>query len=493
MLQRYLNFLRGISVNWLGKIGVILVTSSFIAFLTMEMLRLTGAITNDYIGLITYMLFPALFVFGLLLIPFAWMRYRRQRGKSTRELLDETFSTEDLRSHMFGSRLVLNIGALTLLNVIFMLAVSARTLHFMDSAHFCGTACHRVMNPEWTTYQRSPHARVACVECHVGEGVKALIDSKLNGLRQMVLAATNTYNRPIPTPVHQLRPSRETCEKCHWPDHFYGERLLRQTHYAPDRHSTASHTSLLLRIESYAADGKAGIHWHISDRHAVRYAAADARRESIAWTEVVHPDGSTTRYQNTALDPSMAATATEVRTMDCVDCHNRATHIYEEPGSAVDRRLVAGELPLELPFIKREGLAAIRPFYPDTLAARQRIDAHLRGFYRRLGEPVQAELVDKAVAVLQSTYTRNVHPQMQLDWNTYPSLIGHRTENSGCFRCHQPAMQGTKGDTLAHDCFMCHRLVAWDESDPYRYFSPAPDSARDRALHDYLHRQLVQP
>ena len=234
LIRRYKNFIRGVSVNKTGKAGVILTTSSFITLVIFETARLTGIVTNSYVGLVTYMLFPAVFIAGLVLVPIGWMKYRRQRGRTTRELLSETFPGDEMKTGILGSPVVRTIAILTMVNVVFMGVVGVNMLHFMDSAEFCGTACHTVMNPEWTTYQLSPHARVQCVECHVGEGVDALVNAKLNGLRQVLLASLNIYSRPVPTPVHQLRPARETCEKCHWPDKFYGIRQKQIVRYTPD-------------------------------------------------------------------------------------------------------------------------------------------------------------------------------------------------------------------------------------------------------------------
>ena len=69
MFRKYINFMRGLSVNRTGQIGIILTTSAFICFIFFELLRLIGVFTNAYLGLITYMLFPALFMVGLVLIP----------------------------------------------------------------------------------------------------------------------------------------------------------------------------------------------------------------------------------------------------------------------------------------------------------------------------------------------------------------------------------------------------------------------------------------
>lgn len=194
LFERYIRFIRGVSVNRIGRIGVILATSSFVTFIFLELARLSGVLANAYIGLITYLLLPVVFVVGLILIPIAWRQRRRQTGKSTRELLRDRFGATELEGGRFGSRLVLSIAILTLVNVLFMIAASSRMLVFMDKPKFCGTACHSVMNPEWVTYQQSPHARVKCVECHVGEGVDALIDSKLNGTWQMISV---TFDRRI--------------------------------------------------------------------------------------------------------------------------------------------------------------------------------------------------------------------------------------------------------------------------------------------------------
>jgi len=246
LFLKLLNFIHGVSICPTGRLGVILASSSFVCLVILELARIFGIITNSYIGLITYMVFPALFVIGLILIPIGWRRVKNKTGKSTRELLEDRFGNDVVKSDFLGSGLARTIVMLTLINIVFLGGISMQMLHFMDSAKFCGTACHSVMNPEWVTYQKSPHSRVACVQCHVGEGAGALIDSKLNGLWQMVSVTFDLLERPIPTPVHQLRPARETCEKCHWPDKFYGARLKTIAHYDLDKTNTPKFSTLNL-------------------------------------------------------------------------------------------------------------------------------------------------------------------------------------------------------------------------------------------------------
>jgi hypothetical protein len=362
----------------------------------------------------------------------------------------------------------------------------------MDEPVFCGTACHTVMNPEWVTYQASPHARVHCVECHVGEGVQSLINSKLNGIRQMYLAAFNLYNRPIPTPVHQLRPARETCEKCHWPEKFYGTRMQTRISYQLDSLSTPRYTTLNLKIESRSAQGKgkSGIHWHIGQHAKVQYTSVKDERLQMIRVEVEHANGQSKTYQNQNFEKHEQEEP--FRTMDCIDCHNRATHIYEEPERAVDERIAEGLISRNLPFIKRVALEAIYPIYPDVDAAREHIRRRIEGFYRRLDTPVSSAKLDSAIIVLQSLYERNIHPHMRITWNTYPSLIGHRRNTAGCFRCHNPNLVDKQGNHISNDCTLCHSIIADQDAKPYRYLSPPDTADTEYPMHRYLYEDILQ-
>ncbi len=492
MFARYINFVRGLATNWWGRIGVILTTSSFVCMVVMELARLVGLITSSYAGLVSYMLFPALFVLGLMLIPVGWRKLKKQTGKSNRELMETEFGKETAAASFGGARLFRTILILTVVNMAFLLSISSRMLAYMDTAEFCGTACHSVMNPEWVTYQQSPHARVDCVQCHVGEGAEALFDSKLNGLWQMVSVTFDLLERPIPTPVHQLRPARETCEKCHWPDKFYGQRLKRLAHYDHDSISTPLYTTLSLKVDAGTTPERSGIHWHIASENEVRYASVDDQREKIVWAEVKRADGSFHRFSST--DPSAIGNgASSVRTMDCVDCHNRATHIYELPDRAIDERIQNRVLDRSLPFLKREALHAISNNYQSREAAMEGISNHMYGFYSRQYPDLarsQATILDSVVTVLQSIYNRNIHPGMAIEWGSYPSHIGH-VGNGGCFRCHNPRMVDESGRAISSDCALCHSMLSNGNDDPFQYLRPADTSSLDYQMHLYLQEEFM--
>ncbi len=493
MFQKYKNFIRGVSVNKIGRTGVILVTTVFIAFLIFEIADLLGFIANAYLGLITYLAFPALFMIGLVLIPIGWRKYQKERGKSTRELLNEQFDSDDVRTRFSGSRLFRTIITLTLINVVILSLAGLRMLHFMDSAHFCGTACHTVMNPEWVTYQESPHARVKCVECHVGEGIDALIASKLNGVRQMYLAALGIYNRPIPTPVHTLRPARETCEHCHWPEKFYGQRLDTFIRFAMDSVSTPQYTTLNVKIDAGGPGHSNGAHWHVNVSNQISYISVDDKRERMVAVTSRQADGSSKIFHNTTL-ADFEQEGEDERVMDCVDCHNRATHIYKEPEDVVDDLIRLGQIDRELPFVKREALAAITGSYASNDAAEAGIANHIYNYYKRnypeLSTSKTREM-DRTVQVLQHAYATYRHHHMRIEWGAYPSHIGHKRD-LGCFRCHNATMRTDSGESIKHDCTMCHSILAMDSAEPYQYLREADDNARDKKMHDYLQNEFFE-
>jgi nitrate/TMAO reductase-like tetraheme cytochrome c subunit len=493
-MKRFQLFIRGIMTNWTGTAGVVLTTSSFLLFVFFELLQMAGILTNSYVGLISYLALPALFILGLILIPLGWWQFKRATGRSTSELLTQRFPDDMTQAKRLGSSLMAMIALLTVVNIGFLGIGGARMLHFMDSPKFCGTACHDVMEPEWVAYQNSPHAHVRCVDCHVGEGAGALLDAKLNGLKQVISATFDLYERPIPTPVHQLRPARETCEKCHWPDKFYGDRIKTFPKFAFDQESTPKHTTLALKVGSGTGDDKGTIHWHIAEANEVRYQTADAKRQQMEWVEIKRGD-EFHRYTNRhAVGYGAGEEAeAEVRSMDCVDCHNRATHIYQDPETAVDEALAAGRISADLPYAKKVGLGALLGRYGSSKAEGLKgVENAVRGHYMREGHdaPVNLQDVDLMVTELQAIYERNIFPGMKVEWNTYPSNLGHKY-GTGCFRCHNPDMVDSEGVAIDYDCTLCHSILAMDSPTEFQFLLPAGEKDPDRKMHEYLRREFL--
>ena len=327
----------------------------------------------------------------------------------------------------------------------------------------------------------------------MGEGVGALIDSKINGTWQMISVTFELYKRPIPAPVHQLRPARETCEKCHWPAKFHGTRLKTIVRYQMDKNNTPKYTTLNLKVGSGEDSGQAsGIHWHIASQNEVRYATIDDRREKILWVEVKQPDGSYKRYHNRRY--GRETPVHEERVLDCIDCHNRATHIYELPDKAIDRRFNEGLLPRTLPYLKREALAALTRNYPDKASGIDGIAEHLTNFYKHYDPELAGErlsVIDSAITVVQEIYRRNIHPSMNVTWGSYPNHIGHETD-LGCFRCHNLDMVDDTGNNVLNECTTCHSILAFQQDEPFANLLPVKKGEREGAMHEYLREEFLR-
>ena len=478
---RYLMFIQLLFMNWIGKIGVILASTAFISFFILEGLSLIGVFRSTYTGIVTYFVIPIIFVIGLALLPFAWRKQKKQTGTTLHHVFLEKLDNGEVGGSNFWEKVVPVVGILTIVNVLFIVAAGSSAMHYMDESEFCGTACHTIMGPEWQVYSVSPHSRVPCVDCHIGEGVQALASAKINGAWQAVAAMFDLFDRPIGTPIHNLRPATETCGKCHWPEKHYGSKLVKIARYRNDEANTRQYTTLNLKVDAANGVGS-GIHWHIAEDNEVRYSSVDDLREDMIWVEVKQPDGKFKRFTNNNLADSTFE-HTEPRVMDCVDCHNRATHIYELPGAALDRALARGLIDANIPYIKREALASIITSYADKATALSTIQDRLESFYAVEYPDTDYLSLPGSIEAVQAIYDRNIHPAMKIDWNTYPNHLGHRVEfgcfschnfmqheqSDGCFRCHNRHLVDEAGSSISDECTLCHSILALGEEDPLQY------------------------
>jgi nitrate/TMAO reductase-like tetraheme cytochrome c subunit len=462
-LRHWLEPLVYLSNNLLSLAGVVLVTTATVFWLALLPTLLRGEVANPYSGILTFMLLPGVFFLGLALIPAGIVLARRRqvrRGALPAVMPPLDFSNPKLR------RLLLFVGLTTMANLVIAGQLSYSAYHYMDSVTFCGKTCHTVMEPEFNAYQNSPHSRVACVQCHIGPGASWFVRSKLSGLHQVFAVALNTYERPIPTPVENLRPARETCEACHWPQKYGEDRLRIIRKFADDEANTMSKTVLLMRIGGGRA-GSPGIHGaHLGEGVVIRYAHSDDKRQTIPWVESTRA-GKSTIYLAPGT-PADAAQRYPVRVMDCVDCHNRPSHTYELPERAVDHAMAEGAISPALPFAKKRSLEVLKANYSSNEEAAQKIPLEFARLYREGNADVyrrrRAE-IDRAGQAALAIYRRNVFPAMKVTWGLYPNNIGH-TDFPGCFRCHDDQHAAAGDRKLGQDCNSCHQLLAMDEPAP---------------------------
>ena len=469
--------LRELFRNPISLIGLALVLVSLINILFLFLIDLTAERPSPYVGILAYMVAPGFLILGLLMVGGGFWNDRRRR---------KTHSAADASRYLrldFADPAHRGALAFFLTFMVVFVMMSAigsyRAYEFTDSVQFCGQLCHNVMSPEFTAYQLSPHARVACVSCHVGAGATWYVRSKLSGTRQVFAAAFNTFPRPIPTPVHNLRPAQETCEQCHWPRKFYGAQLKVFTHYASDEKNTPRQIRLLIKTGGGdpATGMPSGIHWHMNISNEITYIASDEKRQVIPYIHVKDIQGRVTEYfaKDAALSKEQIDKATPHR-MDCVDCHNRPTHVYVPPDQAVDQSLLGRRLDPSLPFLKQTSISVLTNTYKTTDEAMQGIATDVHKFYSSKYPDLEKSKdleIRNAISELQRIYRSTTFPEMKLDWKTHNNNIGH-FYFPGCFRCHDGQHASPDGKVISKDCNTCHTVLSQQEGKPTTVSSDGP-------------------
>jgi hypothetical protein len=425
------DFFASITRNVISLMGTALAVASLVLMACLFTMEQFGFEGGPYIGILTYLILPMFFVIGLLLIPIGAMLYRRKLHRQHGDKVIAAMPVFDLNKPDTQRWTLIFLGA-TMLNIVILASATYKGVHYMESTEFCGMACHSVMQPEHTAHQRSPHSRVACAECHIGPGADWFVKSKLDGAWQLVAVTFDLYPRPVPTPLHELRPARDTCEQCHWPTKHIGDKL---------------------RV----------IHWHVNPDFEIRY-RSDETREEIYEVELTKADGTVVSYA----DRKAPEDGGRWRTMDCVDCHNRPSHIYEPAHVEVDRVINEGRVDRSLPFVKREAVRIVDAEYESHEAAREGIREQLQAYYNENYPEIaseKADAIDEAAEALGDIYSVNVFPQMNVWWDTYPNHIGHE-QSDGCARCHNRRMRTADREQISNDCDTCHLVLAEEEENP---------------------------
>jgi len=458
----------GLSRNPISAIGLVI---AFVALTnTAFLIYIDGrqAHANPYLGILAWIVAPSILSFGLLVYVGGLLYERRRRRLRAPEAVPE-FPRIDLNDRR--TRLI--VGG-TFAGVILFVTASVigsyQAYHYTDSDAFCGTLCHQVMHPEYTAYKASPHARVGCVGCHVGAGATWYVRSKLSGSYQLYAVLAHKYPRPIPSPVENLRPAQETCEQCHWPEKFFGAQLKVFNHFQYDEQNTFKEVKMLIKTGggSPASGMTAGIHWHMNIGNEVSYVAADKGRQEIPYVRVKNRStGKVTEYfaENSKIKPQTLSTM-PAHHMDCVDCHNRPTHIYVAPDRSVDRALMAGTVDRTLPFAKQQAVAALVKDYNTTPQAVAGIASDFTNYYKATYPTVYAAkkaAIDHSIKTLQSIFTTTRFPEMRVDWRTHRDNVGH-FYSLGCFRCHDDQHVSADGKRISKECTVCHTVLGETEA-----------------------------
>jgi hypothetical protein len=446
----------------LAAVGGALIAAGAFAFVVLSAIDIASDVENPYRSLVTFVGAPAIFTTGVVLFLIA---ARIQVRKARRAGEDINFV---LRVDPGDPRYMRNLWVFLGLSFLFVVVVGwsgFKAYEATDSVSFCGESCH-VMDPQNITYANGPHARVPCVDCHIGPGGGFWVKSKIDGVRQLVATFRNSYDRPIHTPVVSLRPAQQTCEGCHWPEQFFGQKLTNRTYYKADEANSPWTISLLVNVGggNPRTGELEGIHWHMLSAAEVEYIATDDKRQEIPWVRLTNPQtGEVTIFSDPDEQyPDPDDPDTEVRLFDCMDCHNRPSHSFQPPATAMNLEISTGTIAADLPFVRSVGLELLNAEYETGEEAAEAIASGLAGFYAAEYPERAAELADKiadATASLQRVYENNFFPEMKTDYRVRTNNLSHFV-NDGCFRCHNTDLQSETGATISADCESCHAIVA---------------------------------
>ncbi len=439
--------------NWISAAGGVLSIAALFSFALLVWMDFTQGEKNPYLGIFTYIVAPMFLITGLItMFVGAWAQRRwMMKHAATPDRWRLDFSDQRQRRYMV-------IFAFSALVFVMLSAFgSYESYHYSESNLFCGEVCHQAMSPEFSMYKRGSHARVDCVDCHIGSGAEWFVKAKINGTHQLVAFALDNYKRPIETPLKNLRPAQDICEKCHWPEKFHGNVEINFEHFLSDKKNTPYTARMLLHVNKSAPGSPlGGIHWHVSAAERVEYYAVDDKRQDIPWMRVVNQKDGTSRVFR--IDSFKGEPpAGQIRVMDCMDCHNRPAHVFPTANDVVEKSMLAGSLHSQLPNIKRVAVQALTQKEIATAGdAPQKIADFVRSKY---ADPAVATEVPAAIAEVQRLFGTTIFPERKADWRVYPNNIGHK-DWPGCFRCHDDKHKTSLGQAVrSSDCSSCHTIL----------------------------------
>jgi nitrate/TMAO reductase-like tetraheme cytochrome c subunit len=355
-------------------------------------------------------------------------------------------------------RWLLPFGTLAVAFVV-LFSGGSQVWEYTNSPQFCGTTCH-TMPPEYSAYQVSPHARILCVECHIGRDFMGggFVLRKAGDLKHVL--ATITHNYQFPMQAEEMRPARETCERCHSPDKFSDDKLKEIKHFGTDKDNTLTSTFLTMKTgggNERQGLGK-GIHWHVQSQ--VYYLPTDSLEQQIPYVKVVNKDGTTTEYVDSESGLNSATIdQSKLKEMDCITCHNRITHLVLPPTDRIDQMLARNLIDPAIPEIRLQAANVLSATYSTIPEALDGI-ATLKSFYQTTYPDyysANAAKIDATITTLQDDYKNNTFPEQKSDWTAHANNVGHK-DFPGCFRCHDGKHLDNKQEPIRLECNLCHSI-----------------------------------
>ncbi|MDQ1264870.1 MAG: hypothetical protein QG635_19 [Bacteroidota bacterium] len=449
--------------NPLTVAGTLIGMISLVLIIFLMLIQFFIEHAGAYIGIVTFVILPFFLIIGILTIAFGAI-------KENRRLLSIATKTRvlpviDLNNpkHQIAT-IVFTVGIIVL--AVFSVVASFKAYEYTDSDEFCGTVCHKVMHPDYTAYQDSPHSRVGCVKCHINTGSGWLVRSKLSGTYQIFSTLLNKFPKPLPTPIVNLRPSPETCEQCHWTKQFYSEKNVKFDCFLSDENNTESKLTMLIKTGGGSVEfgNNSGIHWNMYLANEVTYMTTDKERQIIPWVKTKNKEtGKETIYQSTDFRITDEMLKPEkLRKMDCIDCHNRPSHQFHVPNKLINAYMSYGRIDRSIPYIKNISVQALESYAISSDNSYNEIRKYMLGFYEKFYPNVikyKKQSLEQSIEQISNIFQGNYFPKMKVSWRNYQNNIGHLYSN-GCYRCHDGKHVSPEGKVISNDCNVCHTIIS---------------------------------
>jgi len=443
--------------------GSLLAIVCFVCILFLIVFEYFSEGASPYTGIIAFVVLPTFLIFGVLTVAFGI--FKENRNLLSKSSKKRGLPIIDLNNpkHQLAT-LVFTVGIFVLITM--SVFSSFKAYEYTDSDEFCGKVCHKVLEPTFNAYQESAHSRVGCVKCHISSTEKWFVKSKLSGLYQVYSVMFNKYSKPIPTPIKNLRPSAQTCVECHWPKQFYHENTIKYDFFTSDEANSHYKIKMTVKIGGGSEDieNNSGIHWVMNLSNEVTYLALDKERMNIPWVKSRSLEtGKETIYRRIDTKVSDEMLIPEnFRKMDCMDCHNRPSHIYNQPNKTINAYMLAGRIDPTLPYIKNLAVQAVETYATDKINAMKDIGTFIWDYYKRSYPDIfktKRNSISQSIIQINKIYQRNYYPEMNADWKSFPNHLGHMY-SPGCFRCHDGKHVSDDGKVISNDCNVCHLIIS---------------------------------
>ena len=365
----------------------------------------------------------------------------------------------------FGRKTTMGvIGALVAggIGLMVLAAAGIAGWEYTNSDQFCESTCHAVHPEEIESHKTAAHARVHCVECHMGRNstlkLIAMKPTHFKELWGMIVG----YERPLH--ASGMRPAREACEACHYPQTEHHDSISVNKRYGTDPKSSEIEYRLTLHTSADAPRDVpwkvSGIHWHIAND--VQYKSPDVQGREIPWVQVTRPDGTKIVYTDAESKLSKEDLAKlEPRRMECFNCHNAVGHPFPNPADRVDAAIAAGKIDRELPSVKARAVDLIAAVGDLSGPMEQRSKAIDKLIAENAAKsPVAANLKEKDAQfqkVMREILLSSTFDEKGVTWKSFPNHAQHK-DFPGCFRCHNGKHLNDKGEAIRLQCTLCHNL-----------------------------------